>query len=356
MHYIDKTQPSEVDEHHLLRLTYELELLQSHANYTLIRAVKNNPLRAYLLMTTGDKLSKAIYALTDPIQKMGEDNTSDGRIHLTPEQLHQRVSQAHKKLTSLHLQSSHMLEALLSDRYDEARSYYWRALMLALLAYGMVLVIFLWAYRNQVKREDVENAARINGIINTVLEGVIVLDDAETIQGMNPAALRIFGYDAAEMKRLSLLQLLPEIHSLIRHIGQVVETTGRDKGGNPIALELGINQLILAGKPLFVGTIKDITERKNIESALKMHSVEMEQANKELQTAIKAADSANQMKSEFLATMSHEIRTPMNGIIGMTELLLDSPLLPEQRSDLRTILQSADNLMDIITDILDFSR
>lgn len=88
MQYIDKAQPSEVDEHHLLRLTYELELLQRYTSRTLVDAVKNNPLRAYYLMKMGDRLATAIHALTDPIQKMAEDNTSDGHINLTPQQLH----------------------------------------------------------------------------------------------------------------------------------------------------------------------------------------------------------------------------------------------------------------------------
>ncbi len=112
--------------------------------------------------------------------------------------------------------------------------------------------------------------------------------------------------------------------------------------GEATHVEITQTQFSISARTVLHLSWHDISERRRTQAALLQAKVE--------------AEAASRAKSEFLATMSHEIRTPMNGVIGFTDLLLTTPLNPEQQRYTNTLKSSAESLLVLINDILDFSK
>jgi PAS domain S-box-containing protein len=176
--------------------------------------------------------------------------------------------------------------------------------------------------------------------------------DRETLRflAVNDAAVAHYGYSREEFLGMTLADIRPadDFARLVAQLPErrdnraVSEWDHRKKDGTLILVETIANSLRFGGRSARLVLASDVTERKRAEDALR--------------AAKEAADTANRAKSQFLANMSHEIRTPMNGVIGMTGLLLDTPLTPEQQEYAETIRTSGDALLTIINDILDFSK
>ncbi|MBF0185158.1 MAG: PAS domain S-box protein [Magnetococcales bacterium] len=198
--------------------------------------------------------------------------------------------------------------------------------------------------------------ATIRAIVEKSVNTIIAIDIHGIVQLFNPAAERLFGYTAAEVvgQNVSLLMPSPDREAHDRYLqnylssgeGRIVgkgrEVTARRRDGSLVVVDLAVSEIGIGQERQFVGMMTDLTAHKSIEQAL--------------QVARSTAEQANRMKSEFLANMSHELRTPMNAIMGMTHLLLQTQVDDAQRDYLRKMEVSSQSLLNLINNILDFSR
>jgi PAS domain S-box-containing protein len=218
--------------------------------------------------------------------------------------------------------------------------------------------------RIRAEAELQSNVKRANDIIEAAGHAFVSMDAGARITGWNAQAEKTFGWQKDEVVgRLLADTVVPAQHReahrrgleqfLVTGEGPVlnrrIEITALRKDGCEIPVELTIWALRAEDSWGFNAFINDITDRRRAETALK-------ESEEVIRAARDRAVEASRLKSQFLANMSHEIRTPMNGVLGMANLLLNTPLDVTQREYLTALHDSGQSLLGIINDILDFSK
>ncbi len=190
-----------------------------------------------------------------------------------------------------------------------------------------------------------EHAQHTRAILDNMVDGIITIDQRGTIDAFNPAAERIFGYSAEEVAGRNVKMLMPNPHrdnhdqylrnyqasGIARIIGIGREVEGRRRDGSLFPMELAVSEIFRDGAPMYVGMVRDITERKRVD----------------------------RMKSEFVATVSHELRTPLTSITGSLGLIAGGAMgeLPAQLSELIGIAhKNSQRLTFLINDLLDMEK
>jgi len=202
-------------------------------------------------------------------------------------------------------------------------------------------------------------------LLNALGQGVAVFGPNGLCEYVNPAGARILGASVDTLIGADLAFLVPERQELTQL------RVGQDSAGPAqITREIqhrpergaGLDFLVTAtlqergGESGVVVIFADVTERKGMERALSAANQELAGALTKARDLATEAEAANRAKSEFLANMSHEIRTPMNAIIGLAELLRDSPEASQRADAITMMIDSGEALMSLINDILDFSK
>lgn len=203
-------------------------------------------------------------------------------------------------------------------------------------------------------------------LLETAPDGMIIVDQQGKIMLANAQTEKLFGYAKSELIGQPIEMLIPQrfhgAHSghradyghnpKARFMGSGMELLGKKKDGTEVPVEISLGPLKTEEGLLVSAAVRDITERKRTEEALRQSYQKLEQTNTQLEMA-------SRLKSQFLANMSHELRTPLNSIIGFVEIIHDGragEVNADQREYLADVLGSSRHLLQLINDVLDLAK
>jgi PAS domain S-box-containing protein len=251
----------------------------------------------------------------------------------------------------------------------------------ALFAFTILCMYFIFRAQSAVEEKRkrdavnavlVESELRYRGLFRQNPAPMLIYDRSTlTLLTVNEAFLRHYGYSDAQVASMRLVDLYPDdqkeaITSLIKKLHgyqNVGEWRHRKADGTFFNITACSNDLVYDGHVARVAVITDVTDRIVAEEKTRALNTELEkrvaERTAELRIARDRAESADQLKSAFLATMSHELRTPLNSIIGFTGILLQGlagKLNDEQAKQMGMVQNSAQHLLALINDVLDISK
>jgi len=242
----------------------------------------------------------------------------------------------------------------------EIRAPFLRAGLVAALAAVLAALAgaaLFFRVTNPFVRRLTESEARSREVIDTAADAIITLSSDGRVETINPAAERLFGYLEEEARGHPINLLLPGVfaprgvepgahtprlvYDALHHSPER-ELTARRQDGTSFPAEASFRETVIQGRQCFTVVCREITLRKEAEAQIVL--------------AKEQAERSNQAKTEFMAVISHELRTPMNGVLGMNSLLLSTPLNEEQQRYADSVRTSGATLLNIINDILDYSK
>ncbi|MBS4020652.1 MAG: response regulator [Dechloromonas sp.] len=251
--------------------------------------------------------------------------------------------------------SAYILSYTPAPFVEVLRTEFWTQFGLMMLTLGVLLLLLIRLLKSRERL--VREQRNLVAITETMGDGLYVLDESGKVVLVNAAALELLGFTREALVGkighylfhrhgidgcgpLSACPIYQTVRSGRHFFGE--ERFSRADGSS---VPVEVSSTPLYDGPRIVGSVtafRDITQRKEDEQRLRQ--------------AMSSAEAANEAKSLFVANMSHEIRTPMNGILGLTALTLDTELDATQRQYLELVRQSAESLMLILNDVLDFSK